>query len=282
MMWLVGIFALVIGALLGLLGGGGSILAVPVLVELAGLPGKEAIAISLLIVGATSVVGVLRHAVRGNVDWNAGLTFAPFAMLGSYVGGSLARYIPGSVLLALFAIMMVVTSAAMLRKRRDDATNVAAVGRASLWLIGAEGLAIGGFTGLVGAGGGFLVVPALMLLGGLTMHRAVGTSLLVIAAKSASGFAGYVSHVAIDYTLALSLVAMAIAGTLLGANLSSRIAADKLREGFAYFVLAMGVYMLLQPLAWPIYVVVAAAAAVVLVAHSLKQWQVHRANLAEI
>lgn len=279
MLWLVGIFALLIGGLLGLFGGGGSILAVPVLVHVADLPGKEAIAMSLLVVGGTSAVGVLRHAVAGNVDWRAGLTFAPFAMAGSFAGGLLAKFIPGPVLLALFAVMMVVTSIAMLRGRRD-CPDSGDTERAPLWLIGVEGLAIGGFTGLVGAGGGFLVVPTLMLLGGLTMHRAVGTSLLVIAAKSLTGFLGYVSHVEVDYSLAGILVSLAIVGTVVGVAASKRIAANKLREGFAYFVLVMGVFMLMDPLGWPLYAVGIVAAAVLVIAVALKQWQHVRAEAA--
>lgn len=282
MLWLVGIFALIIGGLLGLFGGGGSILAVPVLVHVADLPGKEAIAMSLLVVGGTSAFGVFRHAKSGNVDWRAGLTFAPFAMAGSFAGGLLAKYIPGSVLLALFAVMMVVTSLAMLRGRKESSEESEGQSdRAPLWLIGVEGLAIGGFTGLVGAGGGFLVVPTLMLLGGLTMHRAVGTSLLVIAAKSFTGFLGYVSHVEIDYGLAGMLVGLAIVGTMGGVAASKRIAASKLRESFAYFVLVMGIFMLMEPLGWPLYAVGIVAAAVVVIAVSLKQWQHVRADAAQ-
>ncbi len=277
-MWLIGIFALLIGGLLGLFGGGGSILAVPVLVHVADLPGKEAIAMSLLVVGATAAVGTLRHARAGNVDWKAGLVFAPFAMIGSFAGGLLAAYIPGSVLLGLFAIMMVVTSIAMLRgKKAPEGADEECTGkRAGLALIAAEGLGIGAFTGLVGAGGGFLVVPTLMLLGGLSMHRAVGTSLLVIAAKSATGFLGYVSHIEIDYTLAGTLVGFAVVGMLLGAALSERVSADKLRQGFAYFVLVMGVFMLFEPLGWSNITLAAVAGAVVAVAVSLKQWQAGR------
>lgn len=280
MIWLVGIFALIIGAVLGLFGGGGSILAVPVLVHIAGLGSKEAIAMSLLVVGATSVIGALHHARHGNVDWRAGLTFAPFAMVGAFLGGLLAQFIPGAVLLALFAVMMIVTSAAMLRGRSgcDDVPEATDVPpeRAALWMIGLEGLAIGGFTGLVGAGGGFLVVPTLMLLGGLSMRRAVGTSLVVIAAKSVTGFLGYISHVSVDYTLAGTLVVLAIVGTLGGAAASKRIPAHRLRAGFAYFVLVIGVFMLMEPLGWPLYTIAVLAAAVLAFAVSLKQWNDHR------
>lgn len=280
MIALVGFFALLIGLLLGLLGGGGSIVAVPVLVHIAGLGSKEAIAMSLLVVGATSAVGVVRHAMNGNVNWRVGAIFAPFAMLGAFVGGSAAAYIPGAVLLAMFAVMMVATSVAMLRgdknKNCDDAP---AAHRITHWKVALEGLAIGGFTGLVGAGGGFLVVPALMLLGGLSMRAAVGTSLLVIAAKSFTGFAGYAQHVDLDYALAGTLVAFAVVGTLAGAAASARVPADKLRAAFAYFVLVVGVAMLMQPLGWSAATVMVCILAVVVTAASLQRWRAERVSL---
>lgn len=248
MMWLAGFFALAIGGVLGLLGGGGSILAVPVLVHVAGLPGKEAIAMSLLIVGFTSLAGALGHAHAGNVDWRVGLTFAPFAMFGAFLGGSLARFVPGEVLLGVFAVMMVFTALAMLRKRTADECDAAPTSRQGLGLVAVEGLAIGAFTGFVGAGGGFLIVPVLMLLGGLTMRKAVGTSLLVITLNSLSGFVGYISHVHIDYVFAGAMVALSIAGALIGTTLSHRVPAAKLRVGFAYAVLVMGVGMLAEPI----------------------------------
>jgi hypothetical protein len=279
MTWLVGLFALLIGGVLGLFGGGGSILAVPVLVHVAELPGKEAIAMSLLVVGGTSAIGTLRHARAGNVDWRAGATFAPFAMIGSFLGGLVAAYIPGSILLGAFAVMMLVTSGAMLRGKKERPEGETTE-RASLGLIAAEGLGIGAFTGLVGAGGGFLVVPTLMLLGGLTMHRAVGTSLLVITAKSVTGFIGYASHVQVDYALAGVLVGFAIVGTLLGAALSDRVPADKLRRGFAYFVLAMGVFMLLGPLELGYPVVALACALTVAIAFGITRALSQRAPQA--
>ncbi len=233
---------LVIGGLLGLFGGGGSILAVPVLVHIAGMGGKEAIAMSLLVVGGTSMVGAARHAYARNIDWGAGLLFAPFAMAGSFGGGWLAKFIPEPVLLGLFAVTMIIAAIAMLRgkKQGDDPDGE----RAAMWLIALEGLAMGGFTGLVGAGGGFLVVPTLMMLGGLSMHRAVGTSLLVVSSKSFAGLLGYVSHVEIDWALGGMLVALATVGTILGASISERVSPDHLRKGFAYFVLLMGFGML--------------------------------------
>jgi uncharacterized membrane protein YfcA len=227
------------GVALGLLGGGGSILTVPILVWVVGLPAKSAIATSLLVVAATALVGLVPHGLAGAVRWRTGLLFGGFAMAGAYGGGRLAAFIPGAVLLLLFAGMMLATAVAMLR-RGSEPTPAHRPWPVTM----VEGLAVGAVTGLVGAGGGFLVVPALVLLGGLKMHEAIGTSLLVIAMKSFAGFAGYAGHVDIEWSLALPLVAAAAGGALIGAGLGRRITAVTLRRGFAWFVLAMAAVVL--------------------------------------
>lgn len=178
--------AVVVGITLGLLGGGGSILTVPLLAYVAGMDAKQAIATSLLVVGVISVVGAISHARAGRVRWRTGLVFGVAAMAGAYAGGLLARFIPATVLLIGFAMITMVTAIAMLRGRN----NIDAVGghqRLPVTKIVLEGLAVGLVTGLVGAGGGFLVVPVLALLGGLPMPVAVGSSLIVIAMKWLSG-----------------------------------------------------------------------------------------------
>jgi uncharacterized membrane protein YfcA len=232
-----------IGLMLGLLGGGGSILTVPLLVYGLGLPGKEAIATSLLVVVVASSVAAAPQAARGWVRWRTAAGFAAMAMVGAFGGGHVAQFVPSSVLLLLFAAMMIVTSVAMWRGRRavaapDDPPRTKAA------KVVAEGLTVGFLTGLVGAGGGFLVVPALVLVGGLTMREAVGTSLVVIAANSLAGFAGHVSHVTIDYQLAAVVVTAASAGALFGSLLSTRVSQPHLRRGFAVLVAAMGAYIL--------------------------------------
>lgn len=236
--------ALLIGITLGLLGGGGSILAVPVLVYVLELEPKPAIATSLLVVALTSAVALLPHARAGNVRWRTGFVFGVAGMAGAFGGGQLARFLPGELLLTLFAAMMLVTALAMWRGR--SAAAPPAVDAHSTSKIVAEGLAVGLATGLVGAGGGFLVVPALVLLGGLPMASAVGTSLLVIAMKSVAGFLGYASHVAVDYRLALGFSAAAVVGSFLGARLVSVVHPDRLRRGFAIFVLGMAAFMLFR------------------------------------
>lgn len=236
------LFSLAIGLALGLLGGGGSILTVPILVYALGVEPKEAIATSLLVVGITSLAAMIPHARAGAVRFRTGLLFGATAMVGAYGAGRVAHFVPASVLLLLFSAMMVATALAMMRPRSGASPEIEAkelpIGKVIL-----EGLVVGGVTGLVGAGGGFLVVPALVLLGGLPMRAAVGTSLLVIAMKSFAGFSGYLGHVAIDLRLAALVSGAAVVGSLFGGRFAGRLSQDALRRGFGWFVLAMGVGM---------------------------------------
>ena len=253
--------AVFVGVALGLLGGGGSILTVPLLAYVAGMEAKAAIATSLLVVGVTSAVGAISHARAGRVQWRTGLIFGAAGMAGAYLGGVLARFIPGTVLLIGFALMMIATAIAMLRGRRNVA-DFSEVHRIPLAKILAEGLAVGLVTGLVGAGGGFLVVPALALLGGLPMPVAVGTSLIVIAMKSFAGLGGYLSSVHIDWTLAVMVTAAAVVGALIGARLTARVNPDSLRKAFGWFVLAMSSVILAQEIHLAVGVATAALTAV--------------------
>ncbi|WP_432017863.1 sulfite exporter TauE/SafE family protein [Streptomyces hydrogenans] len=263
--------SLLIGVSLGVLGGGGSILTVPILVYLAGQDTKEAIATSLFVVGVTSLAALVPHARAHRVRWRTGLLFGAFSMAGAYGGGRLAEYIPGTILLVAFALMMLATAFAMLRKPRDGAKKAARPAHRDLPLkhIAVEGLAVGAVTGLVGSGGGFLVVPALAILGGLPMGIAVGTSLLVIAMKSFAGLAGHLSGVSIDWGTALTVTVAAVAGSLIGARLAGRIPQDVLRRAFGWFVVVMGVFVLAQqldtavwthPATWAVFGAVASAA----------------------
>ncbi|XTP36420.1 sulfite exporter TauE/SafE family protein [Mycobacterium sp. TJFP1] len=237
--------AVFVGIALGLLGGGGSILTVPLLAYVAGMDAKAAIATSLLVVGVTSAIGAISHARAGRVQWRTGLIFGAAGMAGAYAGGLLARYIPGTILLIGFAVMMIATAIAMLRGRKTIETGETGH-RLPVPKIVAEGLIVGLVTGLVGAGGGFLVVPALALLGGLPMPIAVGTSLIVIAMKSFAGLAGYLTSVHINWTLALAVTAAAVIGALIGARLTAMINPDSLRKTFGWFVLVMSSVILAQ------------------------------------
>lgn len=242
------LLAVLIGVSLGLLGGGGSILTVPILTYVAGLPPKEAIAASLFVVGTTSAVSAISHARAGRVRWRTGLIFGAAGMVGAFGGGLLGGYIPGTVLMIAFALMMVATSIAMIRGRKGARANDASPRELPTVKIVAEGLAVGLATGLVGAGGGFLVVPALALLGGLPMPVAVGTSLVVIAMKSFAGLAGYLTSVSLDWALVGGVTLAAILGSLLGSRLAGRIPENVLRKGFGIFVLVMGAFVLVQEL----------------------------------
>ncbi|OBF27418.1 sulfite exporter TauE/SafE family protein [Mycobacterium sp. ACS4331] len=239
------ILAVFIGITLGLLGGGGSILTVPLLAYVAGMEPKEAIATSLLVVGVTSAVGAISHARAGRVRWRTGLIFGLAGMVGAYGGGVLSTFIPGTVLLIAFAVVMVATAIPMLRGRREVQAGAAARRLPVLKVI-AQGLAVGLVTGMIGAGGGFLVVPALALLGGLPMPVAVGTSLIVIAMNSFAGLAGHLFSVAVDWPVALGVTAAAVAGALVGARLTALISPDVLRRAFGWFVLVMASVILAQ------------------------------------
>lgn len=254
--------ALLVGLSLGLLGGGGSILTVPILTYVVGLPPREAIAASLFVVAVTSAISVVGHARAGRVRWRTGLLFGAAGMLGAFLGGLLGGWIPGRVLMLAFALMMVATSLAMLRGRRSS-DSAAGSESASVPKVLGEGLAVGLVTGLVGAGGGFLVVPALVLLGGLSMGQAVGTSLVVIALKSFAGLSGYLTAVSLDWAVVGSFTALAVVGSLVGARMAGRIPEAALRQGFGVFVLVMGVVVLAQevPAPWGSVVVGGAAAA---------------------
>ena len=238
--------AIAIGLSLGLLGSGGSILTVPVLVFLLGQDEKTAIAGSLVIVGSIALAGGLQFLRAGFIQWRSVLTFGLPGMLGTYLGAFLAAYVSGVMQLALFALVMLAASYFMLRP--PDLQHVDAAPRAT-WKIASDGLIVGIITGLVGVGGGFLIVPALVLLGGLGMHQAVATSLIIIALKSFSGFYKYLDvlekqSLELDWHTLLVVTALGIAGSFAGSRLARRLPQDKLKRWFGYFLIAMGIYIL--------------------------------------
>lgn len=240
--------SVLVGVALGLLGGGGSILTLPILVYVLKMDAHAAIATSLLVVGTTSAAALVPHARAGRVRWKTGATFGATSMVGAYAAGRVAHLVPGIVLLLAFGAMMLVTAVALMRPPRtlDPATRDGAPARyAFLWIV-VEGLAVGAVTGLVGAGGGFLVVPALFLLGRLPMSEAVGTSLLVITMKSFAAFAGHAAGASLDVPIAGAITVAAIVGSVAGAAIAGRLPAATLRKAFAWFVLAMAVFLLGQ------------------------------------
>jgi uncharacterized protein len=248
------LLASVVGVSLGLLGGGGSILTLPILRYVLGMDAHRAIALSLFVVASTSVAAMIPHARRGKVRWRVGALFGAAGMVGAYGAGRVAWFIPDVVLLVGFAVMMLVTAVAMLRGRSDESSGSgprharSPEHQLSTSKVLVEGMAVGAVTGLVGAGGGFLVVPALALLGGLPMDVAIGTSLLVIAMKSSAGLAGFIGHTQIDWILALAISASAVSGSVVGGLLSGKVSGRALREGFGWFVVAMGLFTLAQEL----------------------------------
>lgn len=247
--------ALVIGLVLGMLGGGGAILTLPMLVYVVHVEAKSAIATSLFVVGATSVMGTFLHARAGNVRWKIGAIFGASAMAGAFAGGRSAHLLPGKVLLVGFALLMVVTAIAMLRGRKEESSAA----EPAIARVLALGAAVGLLSGLVGAGGGFLIVPALTLFGGLALREAIATSLFVIMLQSFAGFAGHVGHVQLDWALVLLIAAAAVVGGIAGASLGKKVPVSTLRRGFAWLVFAMGLFMFSREL--PLVVALALGAA---------------------
>lgn len=249
--------AALIGLSLGILGGGGSILTVPIFVYVLGFDAKSAIALSLAVVGATSAFGAVAHARDGNVNLRVALTFGAFAMAGTYAGARLAVFFSGAAQLVLFAVVMLVAAAFMFRGRSpargvgvgvegESGQQEGAEPRMRVGLIAVEGIGVGMLTGLVGVGGGFLIVPALVLLGGLGMKHAVGTSLLVIALKSAAGFYGYLGQVEVPWGFLAVFTAVSVAGIVVGARVVRRVSQSALRRAFAVFLVVMGGFILFQ------------------------------------
>jgi len=236
------LLSVLVGVSLGFFGGGGSILTVPLLVYVFGLEPKQAIASSLLVVGLASLSGAWQHGRAGHVEIRTAALFGAAGMAGSLVGSRVAAHVDGTLLLLLFAAMMVLTSLAMWRGRRAPGGPPArerAIGK-----LLAQGLGVGLLTGLIGAGGGFLIVPALALWAGLEMPTAVGTSLVVIVMNSLVGFAGHLGHASIDFRLIGGVAAAAIAGSFAGSRIADRIDPARLRRTFAGFVLFVAVFIL--------------------------------------
>lgn len=234
-----------IGAALGLLGGGGSVLTLPMLVYVLGLRPEQAIASSLLVVGTASLTAGLLHARAGRVDARLVFVLASSGMLGSFCGGRLAAFVPARLLLAVFALTMLLTGSLLLRAPHAAARPAPRLTLATAMLLG---LAIGLFAGLVGAGGGFLLVPALTLLGGLAMPRAVGTSLLVIGLQSLAGLLGHLGHVQLDGSPLAGLTVVTVLGALLGVACSGMVRPLALRRAFGVLVLLVGTILLLDQL----------------------------------
>ncbi len=262
MLLLGAVLSLIAGLSLGMLGGGGSILTVPILVYVLGMEPRDAIATSLVVVGTTSAVGMLSHAWGGRVEWRTGLIFGAAGVVGAAVGGRLGKLVPPSLLLVAFAAMVLAAALAMLRGRPASGGSPAQPSRRRMAGALRNGFGVGVLTGLIGAGGGFMVVPALALFGGLSMPRAVATSLLVITLNSISGlFSSTLAGASVDWDLAGIMSAASIGGSLLGARLGQGLHPETLRKGFALFIVSLGAFILVRELSALLHVPSSRAAA---------------------
>lgn len=235
---------LVIGALVGLLGGGGSILAVPALVYLAGQDLRQAVATSLVVVGTTSVVAVLPRLRERQVSWRIGLLFGAAGAATAFAGAAANRLLPDAVTLALFAALMVAAGVRMLREEPATGTACAIDSgrvdwRRCLPRTVAGGVVVGFLTGLLGVGGGFLIIPVLTVALGLPMTTAIGTSLVTVAINSAAGFAAHAGRTILDVPVTLAFTAAAVVAAVVAGRLAARTEAERLRRWFAWLVLAV-------------------------------------------
>jgi uncharacterized membrane protein YfcA len=251
------ILAIAVGLSLGLIGGGGSILAVPILKYVIGVSTKQAIAMSLLIVGVVSLIGLIPHWQQGNVNLPVALSFIPPAMIGAFGGAKITELpqITETIQIISFGVIMFLASIFMIRKnpaKREKNRTKQLINRQDNYpqlkkiiLTIFQGLGVGILTGFVGVGGGFLIIPALVLVGNIPMKEAVGTSLLIIACNSASGFIGYLNQVDLDWLIVSGFSLASVIGIITGAHLSKIIHPQYLQQAFGYFVLVVAVFILI-------------------------------------
>lgn len=249
-----------IGISLGLIGGGGSILTVPVLVYLFGIDAVIATTYSLFVVGTTSVAGSVSYFKKGLVDLKTALVFgipsiASVFITRTYIVPSIPNHIAtiGSfsltksiLLMLLFAILMLLASYSMIKKGKNITRELRQEKQFNYPLIIIEGFLVGMLTGFIGAGGGFLIIPALVNLLKMPMKTAIGTSLVIIAINSLMGFLFSLSRYSIQWSFLLRITAIAVVGIIIGSYISTKIDGKKLKPAFGWFVLAMGVYIILK------------------------------------
>lgn len=252
--------ALLIGVVLGLIGGGGSILTVPIFVYILGVSPVVATAYSLFVVGSAALVGAIRNAQKGMIDYRTGIVFAIPALIVVYLTRKfIIPAIPdtlfnvGSVevsksmgIMVFFAFIMLLASYSMIKGRKNTNEEKHQEVSYNYPLIIVEGIVVGLLTGIVGAGGGFLIIPALVLFAKLPMKKAVATSLMIIAIKSLIGFIGDVQNIELDWPFLLSFTSVSIIGIFVGIYLSKFIDGQKLKKAFGWFVLIMGLYIVLK------------------------------------
>ncbi len=237
------VLGFIIGAVLGLLGGGGSILTVPALVYLAGQTAQGAVTASLMIVGTNSAFGALYHRTQGTMNWRVALTFGGVGMVTAYFAAGLSElFSPGALMVAFALLMLAVGLMMVWRQSHPVDTDVQA---SKGWLtITLTGAAVGVLTGFLGVGGGFLIVPALVMLVGLPFRQAVGTSLVIIAMNSLAGLLGHLHGMEIDMATVTTFAVAGIVGTMAGTRLAQRIEPKRLQTLFAAFIIALALFLL--------------------------------------
>ncbi len=254
------IASLLIGVSLGLIGGGGSILTVPVLVYLFGLQPLLATSYSLFVVGSTSLIGAINNFKKGLVNIKAALLFGSASIATVFIARKFfVPLIPKKIItikgvditesvlvMVLFAFLMLLSSLSMIKSRKVETEQTECKTCYRFTKLLGYGVVIGLVTGLLGAGGGFLLIPALVFLLKMPMKKAIGTSLLIIALNSLIGFTGDIGHFSIDWVLLLKITAIAVTGILIGGAIGKKLHGDKLKKGFGWFVLAMGIFILIK------------------------------------
>lgn len=243
---------LVTGIVLGIFGSGGSIITTPALLYLLDVEPKSAIAMSLGIVAVSATLAAVHHWKAGNVDLKLTVVFGLFGIVGTYAGARLGVITPVVIQLTVFALVMYAAAWKMFRPSRPHrsagAASVTTVAGCNsnrcLMHVAGHGIVVGALTGLVGVGGGFLIVPALVLLSGLSMKQAVGTSLAIVAVKSYAGFAGYAGDVTVDYGLMAIFTSIAVVGSVVGARFANRLSGEILKRSFAIFLIVVASYIL--------------------------------------
>ena len=229
-----------IGLSLGLLGGGGSILTVPLLHYVFGVAAHDAIAMSLVVVGATAVAALVPRAMAGRVNWRVGMLFGGASIASAYLGARVGALLPARALMIAFSAVMIAAGGAMLARARGAGFAPRAHHGSAHRLV-ASGIATGLVTGVLGAGGGFIIVPALTLFAGLAVREAVATSLFVIAVNSVAALAGTMHHASFDSGLLVAVTGLAIAGSFAGVRIAKRISGSQLQRTFAWFVIIVGI-----------------------------------------
>ncbi len=238
------ILSAVIGLSLGLIGGGGSILTVPILVYLLGVAPHDAVGMSLAVVGATSILGSYLHWRRKNVELSTGLLFGAAGIVGALLGSPLTKLVSAESLLLIFGLLMFVVAVSMLWRRKHEISDTPHKPHPVQGVL--AGLGVGILTGFLGVGGGFLIVPALVFFGGLTMKKAIGTSLFVIFLNCVAGLLGHLSQNVFDWQITGVVMALAVGGAIIGTILSHRIAARRLQSMFAVLVLGVGAFLVVK------------------------------------